>query len=52
MQNIEKKECRAGFGEGLLEAGKENGNIVALCADLTGSVKMNAFAEWASPKPT
>ena len=45
MQSIEKKECRAGFGEGLLEAGKQNGNIVALCADLTGSVKMNAFAE-------
>lgn len=45
MQNFEKKECRAGFGEGLLEAGKRNGNVVALCADLTGSVKMNAFAE-------
>lgn len=45
MQTIEKKECRAGFGEGLLEAGKQNENIVALCADLTGSVKMNAFAE-------
>lgn len=48
MQKIEykeKKECRAGFGEGLLEVGKTNENIVALCADLTGSVKMNAFAE-------
>ncbi|MBO4282894.1 MAG: transketolase family protein [Bacteroidales bacterium] len=41
----EKKESRAGFGEGLLEAGKRNENVVALCADLTGSVKMNAFAE-------
>lgn len=41
----EKKDCRSGFGEGLLEAAKENGQIVALCADLTGSVKMNAFAE-------
>ncbi len=48
MQNIEykeKKDCRSGFGEGLLEAGKRNENVVALCADLTGSVKMNAFAE-------
>lgn len=41
----EKKETRTGFGEGLLEAGKRNENVVALCADLTGSVKMNAFAE-------
>ena len=41
----EKKDCRSGFGEGLLEAAKEDGRIVALCADLTGSVKMNAFAE-------
>jgi transketolase len=41
----EKKDCRSGFGEGLLEAGKQNADVVALCADLTGSVKMNAFAE-------
>lgn len=39
----EKKDTRSGFGEGLLELGQENGNIVALCADLTGSLKMNAF---------
>jgi transketolase len=45
IQFTEKKECRAGFGEGLLEAGKRNKNIVALCADLTGSVKMDAFAK-------
>ncbi len=39
----EKKDTRSGFGDGLLEAGKKNKNIVALCADLTGSLKMNAF---------
>ena len=41
----EKKDTRSGFGVGLLEVGKQNENIVALCADLTGSLKMNAFAE-------
>jgi len=39
----EKKDTRSGFGAGLHEAGQENENIVALCADLTGSLKMNAF---------
>jgi transketolase len=39
----EKKDTRSGFGVGLLEAGKRNGNVVALCADLTGSLKMNDF---------
>ena len=38
-----KKDTRSGFGEGLHELGKENPNVVALCADLTGSLKMNAF---------
>jgi transketolase len=37
------KDTRSGFGEGLLELGKKNENVVALCADLTGSLKMNAF---------
>jgi transketolase len=37
------KDTRSGFGDGLLEAGKQNENVVALCADLTGSLKMNAF---------
>ena len=41
----EKKDTRSGFGAGLLELGKENPNVVALCADLTGSLKMNAFAD-------
>ncbi|MRJ10187.1 transketolase family protein [Ornithobacterium rhinotracheale] len=39
----EKKDTRSGFGDGLLEAGKKNKNVVALTADLTGSLKMNAF---------
>ena len=39
----EKKDTRSGFGAGLLEAARENENIVGLCADLTGSLKMNAF---------
>src|SRR6201993_1727863 len=39
----EKKDTRSGFGAGLHELGKKNQNIVALCADLTGSLKMDAF---------
>jgi transketolase len=39
----EKKDTRSGFGAGLLEAGKMNPNVVALCADLVGSLKMGDF---------
>lgn len=39
----EKKATRDGFGAGLLEAGKNNSEIVALCADLIGSLKMQHF---------
>lgn len=39
----EKKDTRSGFGAGLLEAAKKNGHIVGLCADLIGSLKMDAF---------
>lgn len=42
-ENTGSKDTRSGFGEGLHELGKENENVVALCADLTGSLKMNAF---------
>lgn len=38
-----KKDTRSGFGEGLLEIGRKNPDVVALCADLTGSLKMDAF---------
>ncbi|MBT4324996.1 MAG: transketolase family protein [Cryomorphaceae bacterium] len=39
------KDTRSGFGEGLTELGRSNENVVALCADLTGSLKMNEFAK-------
>lgn len=39
----EKKDTRSGFGAGLVEAGRNNDNVVALCADLIGSLKMNDF---------
>ncbi|MBI3217950.1 MAG: transketolase family protein [Bacteroidetes bacterium] len=39
----EKKDTRSGFGAGLHELGKADSNVVALCADLTGSLKMDAF---------
>src|SRR6266571_7404436 len=39
----DKKDTRSGFGAGLLELGRKNPNVVALCADLTGSLKMDAF---------
>jgi transketolase len=41
----EKKDTRSGFGAGLLELGRKNEKVVALCADLTGSLKMDAFAK-------
>jgi len=39
----EKKDTRSGFGDGLTELGKTNPNVVALCADLIGSLKMGDF---------
>lgn len=39
----ESKDTRSGFGAGLLEAGRQNEQVVALCADLIGSLKMNDF---------
>jgi transketolase len=39
----EKKDTRSGFGDAMTELGAENPNVVALCADLTGSLKLNAF---------
>lgn len=39
----DKKDTRSGFGAGLLELGRKNEQVVALCADLTGSLKMDAF---------
>ena len=48
MTHYEKqssKELRAGMGEGLVEAGRKNENVVALSADVKGSVKMDGFAK-------
>ena len=41
----EKKDTRSGFGAGLAELGRTNPNVVALCADLVGSLKMDKFIE-------
>lgn len=41
----EKKDTRSGFGAGLAELGRANPNVVALCADLIGSLKMNQFID-------
>jgi hypothetical protein len=38
-----KKDTRSGFGSGLAAVGKRNENVVALCADLVGSLKMDEF---------
>lgn len=38
-----KKDTRSGFGVGILEAGRKNANVVALCADLVGSLKLDDF---------
>ena len=43
--DVEQIPIRQGFGEGLLQAGIDNKNIVALCADLKESTKMNLFAD-------
>ncbi len=41
--NTGSKDTRSGFGEGLTELGQKNPNVVALCADLIGSLKMDDF---------
>jgi transketolase len=43
--NSGNKDTRSGFGAGLLELGQQNPKVVGLCADLTGSLKMNAFRD-------
>src|SRR5688572_1444066 len=44
-KDIKKESIRDGFGRGLLEAGKQNDQVVGICADLTDSTKMSLFAE-------
>ena len=41
--NTGSKDTRSGFGSGLAELGRKNKNVVALCADLIGSLKMDEF---------
>jgi transketolase len=43
FEYTEKLDTRSGFGKGLAELGRKNPNVVALCADLTGSLKMDEF---------
>jgi transketolase len=43
--DIDQKPTRAGYGDGLVAAGEENQNVVALCADLTESTYTHAFAK-------
>ena len=43
LKTFGNKDTRSGFGEGLRILGETNPNVVALCADLTGSLKMDAF---------
>jgi transketolase len=42
---LEAEPIRKGFGKGLLEAGKRDGDVVACCADLTDSTQMSLFAK-------
>jgi transketolase len=44
-KDVEMKPTRAGYGDGLLQAGRENANVVALCADLTESTYSHLFAK-------
>ena len=43
IQVTGNKDTRSGFGDGILEAARKNPNIVALTADLAGSLKLNGF---------
>ena len=45
LNPTESKDTRSGFGAGLSELGEKNKDVVALCADLTGSLKMDAFKD-------
>ena len=43
IQVTGQKDTRSGFGDGIFELGQKNPNVVALTADLAGSLKLNAF---------
>ncbi|MFC1801880.1 transketolase family protein [Patescibacteria group bacterium] len=44
-EDVERVPTRNGYGDGLLQAGEENEDVVALCADLTSSTRTNLFAD-------
>ena len=44
-KDVEQAPIRQGYGDGLLEAGEQDKNIVALCADLTGSTMTSVFSK-------
>ncbi len=43
IQSTGQKDTRSGFGDGIVEAARKNSNVVALTADLAGSLKLNQF---------
>src|SRR5688572_1938505 len=43
IQSTGNKDTRSGFGDGIVEAARKNSNIIALTADLAGSLKLNQF---------
>lgn len=45
IESLGKKDTRSGFGQGFLELGRTNENVVGLCADLIGSLKMGDFMD-------
>src|SRR5665647_2455020 len=45
LNNVERKLTRQGYGDGLVEAGERNKDVVALGADITGSVKVDMFRD-------
>ena len=45
FSNLGNNDTRSGFGQGLAELGRINPNVIALCADLVGSLKMQTFID-------
>jgi transketolase len=44
-ENTGSKDTRSGFGAGMTELGRTNPNVVSLCADLIGSLKIQTFID-------
>ena len=43
IQSTGQKDTRSGFGDGIVEVARQNADVVALTADLAGSLKLNQF---------